>query len=217
MFGRIRWKRKLLLLGVLPVLVFLLGSNLVVELGSRGRTFNHARELKKNKVGLLLGTSKYVKSGRMNPFFINRVQAAVELYNQGKIEYILVSGDNAHISYNEPDVFRRALIEKGIPADRIYLDFAGFRTLDSMVRAREVFGQTELTVISQQFHNERAIYIARRIGIDAVGYNAGDVPGYLGIKVKFREALARVKVVLDMLFKVQPRFLGDKIQIGPVS
>lgn len=205
--------RKGLAVIALLLLTVIGASHIAVEWASRGKTFNHTQEVRKNKVGLLLGTSKYIKGGRINQFFVNRIEAAVRLYEADKIDYILVSGDNRHASYNEPDVFRKALIERGIPDDCIFLDFAGFRTLDSVVRALEVFGQSEFTVISQQFHNERAIFIARGYGIDAIGYNAGDVPGYHGLKVKAREALARVKVVLDLIFKVQPHFLGEPIEI----
>lgn len=126
----------------------------------------------------------------------------------------MVSGDNGHVSYNEPKEFRKELIKRGIPKEKIYLDYAGFRTLDSMVRAKEVFGLEEVTVISQQFHNERAIYIAKKNGLEAIGFNAQDVQGYSGFKVKTREALARTKVFLDLFLNVQPKFLGEKIAIG---
>ncbi|MGB0177627.1 MAG: SanA/YdcF family protein, partial [Owenweeksia sp.] len=100
------------------------------------------------------------------------------------------------------------------PEERIVLDYAGFRTFDSMVRAREVFGQQAFTVISQPFHNERAIFIARKFGIEAYGYNAPDVIGAGGFRTKVREVGARVKMVLDIyVLNTQPKFLGEKIII----
>jgi SanA protein len=187
---------------------------LAIEYTTRDLTYNSPEEIVKNKVGLVLGTSKYLRDGRTNLFFLYRVEAAVKLFKQGKIDYILVSGDNRHVSYNEPIEFRKELLKRGITKDQIILDFAGFRTLDSMVRAKEVFGLEKVTVISQEFHNERAIYIGRKFGLEAIGYNVEDVSGYSGFKVKTREALARTKVFLDLFLNVQPKFLGEQIPIG---
>jgi len=170
-------------------------------------------ELKPEKVGLLLGTSKFLKSGKPNEFFFNRIDAAVRLYNENKIKYIIISGDNSHKSYNEPRDMKNELIKRGIPDTCIHLDYAGFRTLDSVVRAKEIFGQSSFIVISQKFHNERAVYIARKKGIKAYGYNAKDVSAYKGFKTKVRELIARDKAMLDLLFRVKPKFYGEKITI----
>jgi len=160
-----------------------------------------------------LGTSKTLKDGRLNYYFKYRVDAAVELYKNGKIEYILVSGDNGNKAYDEPSDFKNELIKRGIPADKIFLDYAGFRTWDSVIRAKEIFGQDSLTIISQKFHNERAICMAENKGVTAVGFNAQDVRDNYGIKTKIREAFARVKVFVDIIFDTQPKFLGEKIEI----
>ncbi|BDX37802.1 protein SanA [Tenuifilaceae bacterium CYCD] len=170
-------------------------------------------ELKPEKVGLLLGTSKFLKSGKPNEFFFNRIDAAVRLYNENKIKYIIISGDNSHKSYNEPRDMKNELIKRGIPDTCIHLDYAGFRTLDSVVRAKEIFGQSSFIVISQKFHNERAVFIARKKGIKAYGYNAKDVSAYKGFKTKVRELIARDKAMLDLLFRVKPKFYGEKITI----
>ncbi len=170
--------------------------------------YNDVNTVPKNKVGLVLGTGKYAASGNINLFYKYRVDAAVKLYKAGKIDYILVSGDNSRIDYDEPSDFKSDLIARGIPEHKIYLDYAGFRTLDSVVRAKEIFGQTSITFISQKFHNQRAIYIAKHFGIEAVGFNAKDV-----YKSHFREYLARSKASLDLAFNVQPKFLGEKITI----
>ena len=128
-----------------------------------------------------------------------------------------MSGDNRKKDYNEPEEMKQALVAKGIPVEIIFPDYAGFRTFDSVVRAKEVFGQTEFIVVSQRFHNERAIFIAGKKGIDAVGYNASDVSAYYGFLTKIREYGARCKVFLDMMFRKKPHFLGDPIDIENVK
>lgn len=167
-----------------------------------------------NKVGLVLGTSPKLKNGNNNLYFDYRILAAVELYKAGKIKYILISGDNRREDYNEPEEMKKTLMQKGIPEKSIYLDYAGFRTLDSVIRAKEVFGQNRLTIISQRFHNERAIYLAEKNGINAIGYNAKDVNAYSGLKTNIRELFARVKMFIDLATDKQPHFLGEKIIIG---
>lgn len=167
-----------------------------------------------NKVGVILGTSKNLGDGRKNMYFYNRIDAAVELFRAGKIQYILVSGDNASRYYNEPKDMKNALLKRNVPDSAIYMDRAGFSTFDSMIRSRKVFGQERITIISQKFHNERAVFIAREKGIDAVGYNAEDVDAYNGFKTRVRELLARVKVFLDLyILKQKPEVLGPGINI----
>ena len=175
--------------------------------------YTDVKSIKKNKVGLLLGTSKLLANGRINLYYQFRVDAAVALYKAGKINFILVSGDNSTVDNDEPTDFKNDLIKKGVPAEKIILDYAGFRTLDSVVRAKEIFGQSEITIISQQFHNERAIYLAEKYDISAIGFNAKDVSGRYGYKVQLREYLARTKVFVDLVFGVKPKFLGKKIVI----
>lgn len=165
-----------------------------------------------NKVGLLLGTSKYLANGRPNLFFTNRITAAVALYKADKIKYIIASGDNSTVNYNEPQAMKDDLVQQGIPDSLIILDYAGFRTFDSILRCKEIFGQTDFTIISQPFHNERALFIAQKNGIKAVAFNATDVSKYNGFKTKVREVFARTKAVLDIyFFNTKPKFSGDKI------
>ncbi len=137
----------------------------------------------------------------------------MELYNSDKIDYIIVSGDNRNRNYNEPITMYNDLVTAGIPGRRIILDYAGFRTLDSVVRGKEVFGQDKYTIVSQSFHNQRAIYIAREKGIEAIAFNAEDVDGVLSLRVKVREVGARILVIWDMLTEKQPHFLGEKVVI----
>jgi len=201
-----------LLLGCILVLVVFL-SNYTIEKNATNKLFESVQSVPKNKVGLVLGTAKRLQNGQINLYYTYRIKAAVSLSNSGKVNYIIVSGDNSTSTYDEPTDFKNDLIAAGIPEDKIYLDYAGFRTLDSVVGVKEIFGQESVTIISQEFHNERAIYLADNFGIKAVGFNAKDVSGRYGLKVQLREYLARTKVFIDILFKVQPKFLGEKIEI----
>jgi len=198
---------------IVVLLLIILLCNYVVSNAAEGKTFFNSDEISKNRVGLVLGTSKKLIGGLPNPYYTFRIQATIKLYKARKIEFVLVSGDNGTRYYNEPNTIKKDLIAKGIPADRIFLDYAGFRTLDSMVRAKEVFGLDSVTVISQKFHNQRAIYLAEKKGLTAIGFNAKDISGKQGLKVQLREYLARVKVFIDLLFNTQPKFFGEHVEI----
>ena len=206
-------QRKLLkVFGVFLVLL-IIGANVGIEWYASKKTYNSVAKIPKNNTALLLGTGKYLSNGNVNLFYTYRIRAAVQLFKAGKVNYILISGDNGSKLYDEPTTFKEDLMAAGIPESRIYLDYAGFRTLDSVVRAKAIFGQESITVISQEFHNERAIAIAGLKGIKAVGYNAKNVSGKNGFKVKVREVLARAKVVIDWMIMKQPKFLGEPIKI----
>lgn len=198
---------------IIALIVFIIIANILVISAAKNRTFSDVKSISKNRVGLLLGTSKWDRYGRLNLYFKYRVEAAVKLYNAKKIDYILVSGDNRTKNYNEPIELKNELLKRGVPEEKIFLDYAGFRTLDSVVRAKEVFGQDTITIISQHFHNSRAIFLARYKGIEAIGFNAKDVPISRGIPVKVREVFARTKALWDIITGVGPKFLGEKITI----
>lgn len=195
------------------LITLVLYSNYIVANTAKGKTFSSVAEMPANKVGMVLGTSKFLRNGTINLYFEYRIQATVALYKAQKIQYVLVSGDNGNKNYDEPTAFKNELIARGIPAKRIFLDYAGFRTLDSVVRAKAIFSQEKYTVISQKFHNDRAIYLATKKNIEVVGYNAQDVVAYGGLKTKVREVFARTKAFLDILFGVQPKFLGEKVEM----
>ncbi|MCE2614112.1 YdcF family protein [Flavobacteriaceae bacterium D16] len=201
-----------LLLIALPLLVILL-ANIVIDQATKSKTYDTVADIPHNKVGLVLGTARRLVEGGLNPYYTHRIQATVDLFQAGKIQYVLVSGDNGSIYYNEPTTIKNDLVKEGIPEDRIFLDYAGFRTLDSMVRAKVIFGLDSVTVISQEFHNKRAIYLARKKGLAAIGFNAKDVSGNPGLKVHLREYLARVKVFVDLVLNTQPRYYGKRIEI----
>jgi SanA protein len=207
------WKRVALWIALACVVVALV-CDTIVRQNVNGRAYDDIDSLPHNKVGLLLGTSPLDRQGNKNLYFIYRIDAAEQLVKAGKIDYILISGDNSTEGYDEPTWMRDSLVARGVPEDRIVLDFAGFRTLDSVVRAKEIFGQDSFTIISQQFHNERAIYLADLNGIDAVAYNAKDVTMWQKwLKIHGREYLARVKMMIDIAVNKQPHFLGEKIEI----
>ena len=200
---------------LLALIAMLLGYSEWIVSDARHYTHDKVDEVPYNRVAVVLGTSKYLSGGGPNHYFKYRIKAAAELYNDAKVDFIIVSGDNATVQYNEPRQMRRALIKAGIPASAIYMDFAGFRTLDSVVRAKEVFGQDRFTVVSQGFHNERAIFIARHFGIDAVGFNAEDPSAYQGIRTRVREVFARLMGLLDLyVLDKGPKFLGEPVPIG---
>ncbi|MCR5537215.1 MAG: YdcF family protein [Succinivibrio sp.] len=182
------------------------------------QTYDSYQNIPFNKVGVLLGTSPNVAPGQDNHYFTYRIMAATELYNSGRIEYILVSGDNRHDSYNEPRMMYRALVKNGIPPEKITMDFAGINTLNSVVRASRVFMLPNMTIISQGFQNERALFIADHFGIRAIAYNATDPEtGWDSLKVTLREFAARIKCILDVyFFDTQPKFLGKPIRIGDI-
>ena len=200
---------------VVANLLLILFCNWKIEQTCKTSLYSNLKQVPANKVGLVLGTSICLRDGRPNLYFKYRIQAAYALYKAGKIKYILVSGDNGFESYNEPREMHNALVKLGVPSEAIVLDYAGFRTLDSVVRCKKVFGQQNVTIISQPFHNKRALYIASNYGMKAIGFNARDVNLYTGFKTQLREKLARVKVFIDLyLINKQPKFLGDKIEIG---
>ncbi len=175
--------------------------------------YHNAVQIPAHKAALLLGTSPTLADGRTNLYFTLRIQAAAELYRAGKVRYIIVSGDNRKHGYNEPEAMKAALVAQGIPAEKIVPDYAGIRTLDSVLRARSIFGQDSYIVVSQKFHNERAVYLARAHGIDAYGYNAADVDRYSGFKTEVREYLARVKMLLDLAVQKAPRHQGEPVRL----
>ncbi|MNJ86040.1 vancomycin high temperature exclusion protein [compost metagenome] len=194
-------------------LFWFFGANWAIQSNAEGKVFDQVSDCPKVKVALVLGTSRTNKKGNDNLYFSYRIKAATELYRAGKVEYILVSGDNSTTTYDEPTDMKNALIAAGIPANKIFLDYAGFRTLDSMERALKVFGQKEVMVVSQRFHNERAIYLGEHFGMTVYGYNARDVAKMGGFKTKVRERFARMKVFWDVLFGVDSKFLGEPVTI----
>jgi SanA protein len=179
-------------------LVFILLCNFWVVYCTKQYNYFSISDLPSNDVALVLGTSRNTPKGKENLFFKYRMEATARLFKEGKIKYIILSGNNDSQYYNEPLDMQRALLNLGIPENVMTLDYAGFRTFDSVVRCKEVFNQDNFTVISQNFHNARALYIAHNEGINAISFAAQDVPGGYSLKTLIREYLARPKAVLDV-------------------
>ncbi|MDD7914669.1 SanA/YdcF family protein [Polaribacter ponticola] len=205
--------KKTALIGFILSAITIILSNLVVNQNAKEKVFTDTSKIPKNKVGLLLGTSKILEGGEENLYFIYRVNAAVKLFKSKKIDFILISSSYESKYNDNPQDFKIELLKKGIPKNKILLDYGGNRTLNSVIRIKEIYNQQSVTMISQEFHNERAIFLAESYGINAVGFNAKDVTNRLGLKTQTREYFARVKVFVDIFFKLQPKFLGEKVKI----
>lgn len=190
-----------LLAPLFGILIIAFCNQAVIQF-SKGKIYDNVKEIPYKEVGLLLGTSPTTVNGGTNIYYTYRIDAAVKLYKAKKISRILISGDGKEKSYDEPKYMRRDLIKRGIPAHKITLDKKGLRTYDSVINAKETFGLSNFTVISQRFQNERAIYLAGHNDIDAIGFNAKDAPNQKGksaIKVRIREVFAKVKVFMDLI------------------
>ncbi|HPW63549.1 MAG TPA: ElyC/SanA/YdcF family protein [Cyclobacteriaceae bacterium] len=199
----------------LIVLAILVASNLWVVRSTKSLVLTDYKLLPDSGVALVLGTSHRLVNGSPNPFFHNRMATAAELYKEGKIVHFIVSGDNRTKYYNEPIEMQKALIRLGVPAEAITLDYAGLRTLDSIVRCKEIFGQTNITIITQPFHSYRALFISRYYHVDAVALVANEPNQEDALRVYVREYLARTKAILDLyILGTSPRHLGDKEPIG---
>ena len=175
----------------------------------QGKVYNSIEQVPERKIGLVLGCSKYLSNGRKNLYFQQRIDAAKELYFSDKVKFLLVSGDNSTKYYDEPTTMKKDLIALGVPGNKIYCDYAGLSTLDSVVRTKEVFKENQFIVISQGFHVRRAIYLGLAYDIDLIGYAPQGVSGLGSLKTELRECLARGKALLDVKFlNRQPKFLG---------
>ncbi|PJJ64819.1 SanA protein [Chryseobacterium geocarposphaerae] len=201
---------KFFLLLIVAGIIFITWANYSIKKNSSAFVSYSIADVPQTKTALLLGTGKTLSNGMPNAYFYNRIKAAVDLYKSGKIRYTIVSGDNSRKDYNEPEDMQTELIKNGVPQNRIFLDHAGFRTLDSVVRAKEIFSQTKLVIISQKFHNERAVFLAKQNGMDAFGYNAADVNKYTGLKTNVREYFAKAKAYWDRSLELNLNSVGIK-------
>ncbi len=204
----------LAMLAVIAIGVFAIAwANIAASLVARGKTYDRIDETPSSEVGLVFGTSDRTK-GRENLYFKHRVEAAAALWKAGKIRTLIVSGDNRAHDYNEPEKMKRALTKLGVPAHHIVCDYAGLRTLDSVVRAKKVFGLDSILFISQRFQNQRAIYLAKAHGLEAIAHNARDVGPRSGFKTRVREIGARVKMWLDVnILDTEPKHLGERVML----
>lgn len=211
--SRRRWMIRLLVIAALIPLAMVVHSYTAAGRAARGFLFDSVDEVPTTRVAMVFGTTDRV-NGRENLYFKYRIDAAEKLWKSGKVDLLILSGDSSTAYYNEPRKMRLALEARGVPGDRIIEDGDGLSTLDSVVRAREIYGVSRIVFVSQRFQNERAIYLARANGIRAIGLNARDVRTAAGYKTQLREIGARGKMWLDVhLLKTRPTNLGEPIEL----
>lgn len=209
-----RWVIRTVFTALFVFILVIVATNLWIILSTTHQVFSDLTKLPDHRVALVLGTSNKTVGGNVNYYFRKRMETAAELYRMGKIDHFILSGDNRSMYYNEPREMRKALIKLGVPSSAITLDYAGLRTLDSVVRCKQIFGQNRITIITQPFHSYRALFISQYYNIEAVAMVAQEPDFEFSFKVRLREYFARTKAVLDLyVLKTSPRFLGEKEQI----
>ena len=203
--------KKIILGVIIAIVIAIIGCYTIVECKAWDKTFDNVADIPHRKVGLLLGTSPLVPNGDPNFYYINRITATADLYKAGKVDKIIASGGDYSSrpsgGYNELIAMRDSLVTHGVPDSIIILDYDGTRTLNSIVKTKEIYGVDSITLISQEYHNERAIFLASQNGIDAIGYNAK--PSHIitkRIKNEGREFFARVKLFVDVILGEKPKF-----------
>jgi SanA protein len=197
------------------ILAFVIACNFWVINSTKDYVYHSADEIPFNHVALVLGTSKYSRSGHSNLFFKYRMEAAVKLFRGGKVKHFILSGDNSLSYYNEPQDMRKALLAQGIPDSAITADYAGFRTFDSVVRSKKIFRQDSITIITQEFHAYRALFISNYYGMKAIAYATEPVPKGYSLITHLRECFARCIAVIDLyVLRKEPKFLGEQIDIN---
>ncbi|MBS1949914.1 MAG: SanA protein [Cytophagales bacterium] len=203
--------KRVLIVCFAGIILLCLMANVWVIKSTEDKVLTNIRQFPKRQVALVLGTSSKLKNGSSNPFFENRIKAAAELYHEGKVSHFILSGDNRTRYYNEPMEMKKALIKLHVPDSAITLDLAGLRTLDSIVRSKEIFGQDKITIITQPFHSYRALFISRYYHIDAVVLATQEPGDETPFNVYVREYFARAKAVLDLyVLNTTPKHLGEK-------
>lgn len=199
----------------MAIIFFICVVNYFEIKSSSGFVYRDAGLIRPSETAIIFGAK--VRNGQMSPMFEDRVTSALDLYRAGKVKKILVSGDHGKPEYDEVYVAKDFLASNGVDADDIFTDHAGFDTYDTLYRAKEVFGVESAILVTQEFHLYRAIYIARNVKMNAIGYSA-DLHKYQGSEIyNSREVLARVKAYFDVMFKSKPKYLGDEIPISGVG
>jgi SanA protein len=213
----LKFFKRLLILSIILLLTYALllyNHKRMIE-DAKPYIYTNVETIAEKQAALVLGCSKYLHNGNLNYFYKYRIEAAVKLFKAEKVKAIVVSGDNGSKGYDEPSQMRDDLVLAGVPSEYIQLDYAGFRTLDSIVRAKAIFDLEDYIIVSQPFHLERAIYIAHAKKQKVLGFVAKDFANTIWAeRMKRRELLARVKAVLDInIFGVEPKFYGKKVKV----
>jgi len=209
---RIPYISLIILTGTLFTILFSLTVNSYVKSETSGFIFNDTESIPNAYCGLVLGAKVY-KNGELSPVTQDRIITAFELYKKGKIKRILVSGDHGQEKYDETNTMKKHLLLMGIPGRDIFTDHAGFNTYNSVVRARRIFHVKNMIIITQEFHLNRSVYIARKNGIKAYGIISDKRKYLFSDRYEIREYLARVKSFLEVFFNINPVYLGRAIPI----
>jgi SanA protein len=167
--------------------------------------FDSVEQIPANEVALVLGTAPVLGGGLPNRYFVSRMNAAAALFHAGKVKVLLLSGNRRDDGYNEPAAMREALTTRGVPNEVLLEDPAGIRTLDSVARAKSVFGLDRLTVVSQEFHNRRALFFCKHFQIEGVALNADPAVRHNGLRLTCREFAARAVAVVNVLREIRPK------------
>jgi SanA protein len=197
----------IVLFSLLIIVVFF--NHYSIHKAAKNLIYSNIENVPHRKTAVLLGMEKKFKNGKTNRFYINRIDATVNLYNAKKIDVIIVSRNQGNVV----EEVRRDLIKRGIPKNKIILDYAGLRTYDSMYRIYKVYGQKEFIVIAQHKQNERAIYIAKKNGLNAIAFNAGEYSGYNSFRLNMIEKIERTRLFFEFLVNKKPKYSGEKVTI----
>lgn len=190
----------IVLVPVLAVIAVILGCHVAMLCASRGRMYSDLEKIPHRETGLLLGTNPKGRTGRPNQFFLRRIDAAVAIYEAGKIDRLIITGARIDSTYDEPEAMRQALLSRGLPDSLLIIDSEGYHTIESIIRAKSVFDVDSVTIISQRFHNERALFMAKHNGLDAIAYNAATTSSRRWrIFMAIRECASRVKAVFEVI------------------
>lgn len=193
--------------------VFLIDLYVVKSTEKNIISVSEANEITDADCILILGCG-VLPSGRPSHMLEDRILRAVELYNGGAAEKIIASGDHGQEHYDETNTMKDFAIKKGVPSEDIFMDHAGFSTYESIYRAKEIFGVKKMIIVTQEYHLHRALYIAKRFGIEAYGVSA-NLREYAGQSYRdIREILARDKDFVYCIFKPEPTFLGEAISVN---
>lgn len=211
----LKWLFKTVIALFIAGILFIFSANIWVYASTKDLTYDSIEATPVKDVALVLGTSPKLMTGEPNPYFHERIKLAALLLREGKVRHIIVSGDNQTKYYNEPIKMYNALLELGVDKDNVDLDYAGLRTLDSIVRCKKIFGQNDIIIITQPFHSPRALFISNYYNMDAISLSLTNIPADFSYKVKAREYLARALAVLDLyVFHRDPKYLGEKENIS---
>jgi len=213
-----RWPRRAVIVLVCVVLVgalSVLGVNALVKGAARGRILTEAEAAAQGEIDCILVLGCGVrKDGSPTDMLTDRLKQGVALYGAGAAPKLLMSGDHGREEYNEVGAMKAFAVDKGVPSQDVFMDHAGFSTYESLYRAKEIFGVERVIIVTQEYHLYRALYIARRLGLEAWGVSA-DLRTYAGQPVReAREILARVKDAATTLFWPEPTYLGEAIPVS---